>query len=364
MFKRSHKEDHQPEERPRGPEPAVEAPTSLTGALLGVHTARNPGWLADASSTAAERGLGALYSILYLIDSSELLAGQRPTSSERVRSLGRLNEALGVDLTTLRFRSTDRPALSNALLDGQAGSVSDLAEAIPLGDETPELREAQRRLGIAEVWLAPLFWDGQGTGVLLLFMPANTSSTLAEAELLGRHAAVAHASMLAIETSRHWGELDTVRWVYDEQRFLSEMRAEIRRAERHMRPLSVLFLRIQNLPELRSRYGKFLTEGLLRQLGSKFAEAIRDTDFLGAYREDGFATILVEANQNGAQIARERLLSSLDSINLAEAELPDLKLRLACATATLMLDGSNAEELIAAAELRLAQDDDTQTKVA
>jgi GGDEF domain-containing protein len=114
-------------------------------------------------------------------------------------------------------------------------------------------------------------------------------------------------------------------------------------------------LRIQNLADLHSRYGKFLTEGLLRQLGAKFAEAIRDTDFLGAYREDGFATILVEANEKGATIARERLLDSLESINLPDATLPGLRLGLLCVTSTLMSDGKTAEALIDAAERRLSE---------
>jgi diguanylate cyclase (GGDEF)-like protein len=358
-----------PRNKPTPPQIEEQAPPQFIGGsnllepLLGVHVSRDTGWLADACSTAAERGLGALYCILYLTDSAGLLAGQRPTSTDRVRRLARLHEQAGNDLTELRFRATDRAALSNAILDGHASNVRYIGEALPL-DDSPALHEAQRGLGIGEVWLAPLYWDGEGVGVLVLFMPAGTNAPLAEAELLGRHAAVAFNNMRDLETGRKWGELDAVRWVYDEQRFLSQLRAEIRRAERHDRPLSVLFVRVEDISGLRSRYGKFLTEGLLRQLGAKFAEAKRDTDFLGAYQEDGFATILVEADDGGAQIAQDRLLESLESINLPDATLPDLQLQLNCVTVTLNDDGKTAEELAAAAEERLQQQAENLKNVA
>jgi diguanylate cyclase (GGDEF)-like protein len=361
MFK---KQRHEADEKPQDePQPQYVGGSNLLEPLLGVHVSRDIGWLADACSTAAERGLGALFGILYMTDSAGLLAGQRPTSTERVRRLARLNESVGADLTNLRFRATDNPALSDAMLEGHTSSVRRISEALPL-DDSPALHEAQRSLGVGEVWLAPLYWDGEAAGVLLLFMPAGTNASLTEAELLGRHAAVAFHNMRAMETGRKWGELDTVRWVYDEQRFLTQLRAEIRRAERHDRPLSVLFVRVENIADLRSRYGKFLTEGLLRQLGAKFAEAIRDTDFLGAYREDGFATILVEADDGGAQIAQDRLLAGLESINLPDATLPDLQLKLLCATATLKDDGKTAEELAAAAERQLQQQADELQNVA
>src|SRR3989304_1616209 len=71
--------------------------------LLGVHSAPDAAWLVDAAPTAAERGLGALYSLLYLSDGSGRLCGERPASSERMQGLAKLNQELGVNLPTLKF---------------------------------------------------------------------------------------------------------------------------------------------------------------------------------------------------------------------------------------------------------------------
>lgn len=334
--------------------------TLLPELLLGVHSAPSREWLADAGSTAAERGLGALYGLLFLVDAGGQLSGQRPASSERVRALVKVDQALETNVTSLRFDPAQRPAVASALLGGRVVSLSAMSEALPASIDAERANAAQRQLNVAEVWVVPLHWGGEGAGVLLLFMPANAPGTPAQAELLGRHLAVALANLRTKEEGRKRGEVDAVRWVYDEQRFMEELTQEIRRAQRHRRPLSILLLRLRNLPELRARYGRFLAERVLRQIGGRLAEAMRDTDFLGAYRDDGFACILVEADRAGAGRAQERLLADTVRANLPLGERADLAPVLTCATATLGEDGDTAQALAAAAEARLDQEGQAQ----
>ena len=336
------------------PAPSIAPVPPLLQPLLGVHSAPSPEWLTDAAGIAAERGLGALYSLFYLAEASgEELAGQRPASRERMRALMRVDEALGTDLTTLKFSTRERPALLAVMEKGRALAVTELGQALPLDLDAERLQAAQRSLGIAEAWLAPLHWNGESLGLLLFLMPSSASAHLGQAELLGRHVAVALTNLREKEAGRKRGELDAVRWVYDEGRFLEQLGQEVRRAQRHKRPLSIMLLRLQNVDELYHRYGRFLTEQLLRQLGNQLAEAARDTDFLGAFGRDGFATILVEANREGAKRAQERVLANVRKMRLPNADLPNLDIELSCATATLPEDGETAGELTAAAEARL-----------
>lgn len=316
--------------------------------LLGVHSAPTAEWLAEAVGVAAERGLGALYCFFFLTDAEGRLQGQRPASSERMRNLVKVHQALEQELISYKFDPGDRPALAQALQQGTAVALSDLAQALPL-DEA-RLRNAGRQLGVDAVWVAPLYWNAESTGLLLLLMPADRPASLAEAELLGRHAGVALHNQREREAGRRRGDIDAIRWVHDEHRFRDQLAQEVRRAARHKRPLSIMVLRVQNLDDFRTRYGRFLSERLLRQLGNRLADAIRDTDFLGAFGDDGFATILVEADQGGAARAKERLLEGLQSLSLPNVDLPDLQTRLSYATATLPEDGETAEELTAAAE--------------
>ena len=330
-----------------------EAESLLLEPLLGVHAAINTSWLADAVTTAAERGLGALHGLLFLLDASGHLTCEMPASTERRRALAKLRQVLGVDLGSARFDPHARPASSSAMAGGRAIAVRDLSEAMPVEMDAEDARAAQRLLGVGQAWLAPLCWDGDSLGLLVLLMPSSPPAHLAHAEALGRHVAVAISNLREKEAGRKHGEMDAVRWVYDEGRFAEQLALETRRAHRHGRPLSILLLRIQNLVELRARFGRFLTERLLRQVAGQLADAMRDTDFLGASGNDGFAAILVESDQQGAQRAKERLLSGLEAMELPHIELPGLEVRLGCATATLPDDGEEAEGLLAAAKERL-----------
>jgi diguanylate cyclase (GGDEF)-like protein len=185
-------------------------------------------------------------------------------------------------------------------------------------------------------------------------MPAKPPASRQVAALFGRHVAVALENLREEEAGRKRGELDAVRWVYDEQRLEDQLTREIQRAERHDRPLSILLLRVQNLDELRERYGRFLADRVLRQIAGALEDAMRNTDFLGAFKEDGFAGILVEADKIAAERAKTRLGAALVEIRLPQANLPDLQVDLACATATFPEGGTVAKEMIAAAEAKLS----------
>jgi diguanylate cyclase (GGDEF)-like protein len=347
------KNDTPEDKKGEAPEAGSWATSPVLEPLLGVHSAPDAAWLVDAASTAAERGLGALYSLLYLIDGSGRLCWERPASSERMRALAKLHQELGTNLTTLKFDPEELAAVHSVLEEGRAKAVSQLSEALPLPLEQKRLADIQRRLGIGEVWLAPLHWNGESQGFLVLLMPAGPTTSMGQAELLGQHLGVALKNLRDKEAGRKRGELDVVRWVYDEQRFNEQLSKEISRAQRHKRALSVLLLRVENVHDFRTRYGRFLAERLLRQIGATMEETMRYTDFLGAYTDNGFAGILVEADQAAAERARERMLAALEKVGLPGTDLPDFHLELSCATATLAVDGEAGRDLIAVAQERL-----------
>ena len=345
--------------------PSYDAET-LVEPLLAVHSAPSVAWLADAATTASERGLGALYSFLCVSMGSGSSAGQlavvKPASGTQGRSQARLRHALNADIFVVKFGLEEHQPLADAMKQSHAFVVPELSDALPLAAET--LRRAQRELGVAEVWLLPLHWNGASAGLQILLMGGSAARRLAEAELLGRHVAVALANLRDLEASRRRGDVDAVRWIYDERRFQEELEQETRRAQRHHRPLSILLLRILNLDHIQRRYGRFLAERVLRQVAARLDDAMRDTDFLGSSGENGFATILVEADRAGAERARTRLLEGLHTMKLSDTNLPSLELRLACATATLSEDGENMQELLSAVTERLREQEVVQEDVA
>ena len=172
-----------------------------------------------------------------------------------MQSLQKLNEALGADLTRLRFDPQQQEHFASVLRNGKAVSVAELDRLLPLKSSAEVVRNIQRRLGIGSVLLAPLYWDSEELGVLVLMMPNDSTPAVARAEVFGHHVAIALRNLRAKDEGRKRGELDSVRWVYDEWRLQEQLTQETLRARRHSRPLSILLLRVQNLEQLRQRFG-------------------------------------------------------------------------------------------------------------
>ena len=337
--------------------------TPLSEPLLAIHSAPSVNWLADSTATAAERGLGALYSVFYVLDASDRLSPVTPVSGPQKGALARLSQVLDCDIGAVKIDPKERPQLAIALAEGRTLIIEDLSDALPQPLDADQLQALEHELGVASAIVAPLHRNGESSGLLLL-LAGRQVSFAADAESLARHVAVALSNLREREAGRKRGEVDAVRWVYDERRLSEELGQESRRAKRHERPLSVLIVRILNLEELQARYGRFLAERVLRQVAGRLDDAMRDTDFLGASASNGFGAILIEANQDGADRAEERLLAGLHEMKLPHTDLPNLEIRVGCATATLPQDGETAEELSAAAESRLHQQTITQQDAA
>ena len=328
--------------------------------LLGIHSAPSLSWLADAAASAAQRGLGVLYTLLYVSDASGRLSAVKPASGPQRSVLARLSQTLGTDVAAGKVDPSLKPRLAEALEHGRTVAISGLSDALPQSVDDDQAQAAEIELGVTSVIAAPLQWDGEQFGLLLLLVGPGQSKQTAATELLAGHVAVAIANLNDREAGRKRGEIDAVRWVYDERRFFEELARESRRAQRYHRSLSMMLVRILNLDELRTRYGRFLSERVLRQVAGRLDDAMRDTDFLGASASDGFGAILIEADQEGAKVAETRLLAGLRELQLPESVAGELKIQVACGTATLPQDGETAEELAAAAAARQGQHTATQ----
>ncbi len=339
---------------PDGQQPLLSSPVSpLLEPLLAVHSASDVPWLTDAAMTAAERGVGALYGFLYLGAESGGLRGEEPASRERIGALARVTQVLGKDPARLTIDSESSSAVAEALTEGKCVATESLGALLPFQPDANQAAKAQRKLGVSEAWIVPVEANNEAMGVFVLLMPENHNASMEVAEALGRHIAVALANLREGDAARKRGELDAVRWIHDERKFIEELALELQRSARYERPLSLLIVRVDGYAEVRRWHGRFLAERALRRVAATMEDAMRATDFLGAYGEDGFAAILVEADETAAENARKRYLATLEKLDLLKANLPGLELHFSCAVATMKKGGSTPEELLAATEAQL-----------
>lgn len=337
-------------QRNLGPSP-YEEPTVLAEALLGIHSAVTEEWLVEAVMTAAERSLGALHTFVFLADASGQLAGRESPSETRARALNRVHKALGQPLARLKLSPDAETPVGVTFTEHRPLSSEHLADLLGHVVKPEDCEQAQKRLGATWWCLSPVEISAQHLGVAL-FLFGKERAPLSHIKLVCDHLAQALINLRQRDAARHRGEIDPVRWVSDERRLTEQMERELGRAIRHERPLSVLVLRVANLEDVHERFGRFLAERLLRRLGAILSEQIRSSDFLGSYREDGFAVIMAETSAEAASQAAGRLLPLVLRADPEWAEGPQPDLRYG--VAAFPEDGSSPDSLLAAAEARLA----------
>jgi diguanylate cyclase (GGDEF)-like protein len=129
------------------------------------------------------------------------------------------------------------------------------------------------------------------------------------------------------------------------------LRAELGRARRYSRPLSLVYFDVTGLKAINDVHGHATGDRLLQSIAQLFTETSRDHDLCGRMGGDECVVVLTEQGADGAAAYGERVLE----------RLPERRRRLGLASqwgltagiASFPEDGDTAEQLLAAADRRL-----------
>jgi diguanylate cyclase (GGDEF)-like protein len=330
--------------------PKDDPAAAIMAALLPVHAALTPGWLADATASAAEQAFGVPFTFVYAEGEDGALTMEAPASDQRRQSLRKALDALGEAVLSSRIEPATLPVLSEAL-DNGSPLMAPLADFFAPALEAAAAGRASAALGIDTACMAPLETAGERLGALIaLGGPTMNPHHL---RLLAEHAACASINLRNSGAVREAEpDIGIARAVFDGRKLESELARELQRSIRYKREVSICVIEATNLRLLRERFGRGLTERLLDALGSSLARQSREIDVIGAYKESGYTMVLTEASAAGAESASRRLRAHVEDLSLDDGA-PGLELHLAAGWATCPQDGLTPEELFSAAERRM-----------
>lgn len=99
--------------------------------------------------------------------------------------------------------------------------------------------------------------------------------------------------------------------------FYKRLNYEVRRALRYKRPLSLIFVTVDHLPEILNRHGLNGENAVILGCGRALLGCVRDVDIAGRCRDDSFGVILPETPRAGAEIAAERIRTKMEGLIVA-----------------------------------------------
>ena len=100
------------------------------------------------------------------------------------------------------------------------------------------------------------------------------------------------------------------------QAFMEQAKNEFSRARRYSRSLSVIMIDIDHFKLINDKHGHAAGDQVLRQLGQRCHNRLRDSDFLGRIGGEEFALLLPDTPQDNALYVAERMRKQLGKTSI------------------------------------------------
>jgi len=138
-------------------------------------------------------------------------------------------------------------------------------------------------------------------------------SALADAAALAVHNAKLHERISTLAVT------DDLTGLANRRRFLQVLRAELHRARRYERPLTLLMVDVDGLKQTNDHYGHGAGDAILCGVAQNLSTSIRDTDLAARLGGDEFAVLLPETPREAALSIAERIRAAIESLRIAVA---------------------------------------------
>lgn len=338
------------------PTPSVreERMHALAVLSLFLHSAGTVGELVSAFVGRAPGATGAQFVYPLIVDTKREVLVASPLEGLVDPRLERAMDAFQEDLSALEF-PLGATAARRIILEQGDVSVSESFRDLMDGVLSPEVWEgAQATLGLSKVALAPMAMENEPLG-LIAFGFEEPEVDVELLELLAGHFTLALRALLAQEEAARFSDIDEVAWVQSRRHLLDALEAEIARATRYGRGLSLVLLDLDDFGDFNATYGQSMGDRLLRTAGTAIAEVVTPPEIVARLKDDDFAVLLPETNRAAAVAATSRMLSALAQVSIFQGEGPPQPITASVAIVCFPEDGANARELLSNASTDLEQ---------
>ncbi len=206
--------------------------------------------------------------------------------------------------------------------EGVAGKVFVTGEPawIPDVGSSPDFPHyGGRRTDVRSFMCVPLVSKGKNIGVLMLNHPEPNAfgpELLPTMRVLASHLAIAidNAGMFGMVKSL--AEKDSLTLLYNHGAFHDKLAIELERADRYVRPMSVIMLDLDHFKDINDRYGHTTGDRVLALVAGALGAHLRKTDIAARYGGDEFAVILPETDLSSAAVIAERIAEGISNVRL------------------------------------------------
>jgi diguanylate cyclase (GGDEF)-like protein len=180
--------------------------------------------------------------------------------------------------------------------------------------------------------------------------PRLAPSHLQAVRVLLETAATALDNALLLERAETLSVTDDLTRLYNSRYLKRSLERETQRRARSGRPLSLLFIDLDDFKRVNDDHGHLCGSRALVEVAAVLKGTARGTDVVARYGGDEFALILPDTGRDGARVVGERVRRALAEHRFLADEGLDVRLTASVGIATLPDAARSADQLIQAAD--------------
>jgi len=204
--------------------------------------------------------------------------------------------------------------------------------------------------------IAPLLFPKAQTpaGFLLLLSKRNKSDygvrEINNAGFIAEHAALAFDNARQYSEAKGLAFLDSLTNLYNSKYLDAALDKELKRADRLLMPLTVLFVDIDNFKQVNDRNDHLAGSKVLVDVSRVILKAVREVDTVIRYGGDEFVVVLVDADYDVSLRVAERIRSSIEGTPFLEEDGLHIRITVSIGVATYPIHTRNKKELLQMAD--------------
>jgi diguanylate cyclase (GGDEF)-like protein len=119
---------------------------------------------------------------------------------------------------------------------------------------------------------------------------------------------------------------DSLTGLYNSRHFFEQLDKEIKRSDRYLHPISLIFIDIDNFKEVNDTYGHIIGDKILALIAKRIKASLRSNDSAYRFAGDEFTIILPETTASEAKIVAYRILSKFtkESFLINDKEISEI----------------------------------------
>jgi diguanylate cyclase (GGDEF)-like protein len=204
---------------------------------------------------------------------------------------------------------------------------------------------------------APLLIDGVAHGVINVNNKSSRdefdANDLKLLEAIAGHAAAALGNARRFEEMLERAQRDSLTGLANYGHFWSSLDTEMKRSNRHDRPLSVALCDVDHFKRFNDRHGHLAGDKALSAVADAIADGSRAHDVVARYGGEEFAVILPETGRDGASAFAEKIRAMVETSDLGLSGGSEVTVSVG--VATFPEDGATASDLVQSADRALYQ---------